>query len=58
MVPVTVAGQSGTARAAMYSYSGADLSAIHRVGNVGFSGGVGQVGLPGYSMSLLVVPIE
>ncbi len=57
-VPVTVAGQNGSATAAMYSYTGADLSAIHRVENVAFGAGAGRVVLPGYSMSMLVLPVE
>ena len=57
-VPVTVAGQTETASAATYSYTGADLSAIHKVGNVAFRAGVGSLVLPGYSMSMLVLPVE
>ncbi len=57
VVPVTVAGQAGAASAVMYSYTGADLSAIHLVGRVGFSAGVAGVTLPGYSMSMLVLPV-
>ena len=57
-MPVTVAGQTGAASAAMYSYTGADLSAIHRVGNVAFSAGAADVTLPGYSMSMLVLQVQ
>ncbi len=57
-VPVTVAGQAGSAVAAMYSYTGADLTAIHRVANVAFGAGAATVTLPGYSMNMLVLPVE
>ncbi len=57
-VPVAVAGQTGAASAAMFSYTGADLSAIHRLGNVAFSAGAASVVLPGYSMSMLVLTVE
>ena len=56
--PVSIAGQTGAALAAMYSYTGADLTAIHRVGNVSFNAGSAKVTLPAYSMSLLVVPVQ
>ena len=56
-VPVTLAGQSGAAKAAMYSYTGADLTAIHRVAGVAFSAGAATVTVPAYSMSMLVVPL-
>ena len=57
VVPVSVAGQSGAAKAEMYSYTGADLSAIHRVANVAFQSGAASVTLPGYSMSMIVLTL-
>ena len=57
-VPVSVAGQTRAGLAAMYSYTGADLSAIHRVADVGFSAGTARVVLPGYSMSMIVLAID
>ena len=55
--PLTVAGQTGAAKAAMYSYTGADLTAIHRVANVAFSGGSATVTVPAYSMNMVVIPL-
>jgi hypothetical protein len=58
VTPVSVSGQTGNVSAQLYSYSNADLTAIHRLANVGFKAGVGRVTLPGYSMNMLVVPVE
>ena len=57
-VPVTVAGQAGSSSAVMYSYTNADLTAIHQVADVAFSGGTATVVVPGYSMSMLVVAVK
>ncbi len=57
-IPVTVAGQTGNASAQVYSYSGADLTAIHRQANAAFSAGAATVNLPAYSMNMLVVPLK
>jgi hypothetical protein len=57
-VPVMVAGQTASVSAAMYGYSGADLTAIHVLPKVAFKAGVGSVTLAGYSMSLLVIPLK
>ena len=57
-VPVMVAGQTGAASATMYSYTGADLSAIHQVANVAFSGGAATVTVPAYSMNMLVLAVK
>lgn len=42
---------TGTAR--VWSYTGADLTAIHQVGNVGFNAGTANVVMPAMSMSVL-----
>jgi hypothetical protein len=57
-VPVTVAGQTKNASALVYQYSGADLTAIHQLPNVGFLAGAANVLVPAYSMSLLVLPLK
>jgi hypothetical protein len=57
-VPLSVAGQTGRVSAVMYGYSGADLTAIHRLANVVVASGAAQVPMPGYSMALLVVPLS
>jgi len=56
--PINVAGQAGTASAGMYSYSGADLTAIHKLKNIAFTAGAASVTVPAYSMNLLVVPLH
>jgi hypothetical protein len=58
VTPVTVAGQTGNVAAAMYSYSGADLTAIHRLANVVFKAGAASVTVPGYSMNFLTVALN
>jgi hypothetical protein len=55
--PVTLV-QSVTGKAQMFSYSGADLGAIHRLAPVPFDAGTARVTIPGYSMNILVLPIE
>ena len=42
----------------MYQYSGADLTAIHKLPNVGFTAGAANVLVPAYSMNMLVVPLK
>jgi hypothetical protein len=42
----------------MYSYSGADLTAIHRLANVVFKAGAASVTVPGYSMNFLTVALN
>ncbi len=56
--PIMIEGQSGTTSALFYSYSNADLTAIHKQANVAFAAGDGSVTLPGYSMSMLVIPLN
>ena len=56
--PVTIANQTGTASALLYSYSGADLTAIHKLPNVPFSVGVASLTVPAMSMNMLVVPLH
>ena len=56
-VPVTLA-QPVTANAQMFSYSGADLTAIHKLAPVPFSGGAGSVAVPGLSMNMLVMSVK
>ena len=55
-VPVTLA-QPVTARAQMFSYSGADLAAIHNLAPVPFSAGSANMVVPGYSMNIVVLPV-
>ncbi len=56
-VPVTLA-QPVTARAQMFSYSGQDLTAIHKLAPVPFSAGAASVAVPGFSMNILAIPIK
>ena len=56
--PVLVTGQTGTTNATFYSYSNADLTAIHKLANVPFSAGEGTVTLPAYSMNMLVILLD
>jgi hypothetical protein len=56
--PVTVAGQSKNVSAQMYSYSGSDLTAIHRVADVAFVAGAANVTVPAYSMNLIVAEVQ
>ncbi len=57
-VPVTVAGQATHAAAAVYQYSGADLTAIHHEPDIKFAAGAANVLVPAYSMNLLVLPLK
>jgi hypothetical protein len=57
-VPVSVAGQTKNASAAMYQYSGADLTAIHQLAKVKFVAGAANVLVPAYSMNMLVMPLK
>jgi len=56
--PVTVAGQTGTANALFYSYSATDLTAIHKLPNILFNGGMANVMVPAMSMNMLMVPLH
>ncbi len=56
-VPVSVAAQTATVSATVYSYTGADLTAIHQQAGVPFAAGSATVTLPGYSMTMLVIPL-
>lgn len=56
--PILVEGQAGTTNATFYSYSNADLTAIHKLANVPFSAGRGSVTLPAYSMNMLVILLD
>ena len=56
--PVTIAGQSGPASAAWYSYSGADLTAIHKLANTLFDAGTANVTVPAWSMNFLAIPLH
>ncbi len=56
--PILVTGQTGTTNATFYSYSNADLTAIHRLANVPFNAGEGTVTLPAYSMNMLVILLD
>ncbi|WP_428485254.1 glycoside hydrolase family 44 protein [Rhodopila sp.] len=56
--PIRIAGQTGTTNAAFYSYGNADLTAIHKLANVPFSAGTGNVTLPAYSMNMLVILLD
>lgn len=56
--PVTIAGQTGAASAAAYSYSGVDLAAIHQLPAVAFNAGTANVRVPAMSMNMLVVPLH
>ncbi len=57
-VPVSVAGQTATAGAQAWSYSGADLTAIQRLPNVAFTAGAASVTVPAYAMQMLVLPVQ
>jgi hypothetical protein len=57
-IPVSIAGQTGQASATLYRYSGADLTAIHKLANVAVAAGAVSLVLPAYSMSMLVVPLK
>ena len=54
---VTLANPAPTGRAQVFGYSGADLTAIHKLAPVAFTAGAASVTLPGYSMTMLVVPL-
>jgi hypothetical protein len=54
--PVSFRGQTPNGSAAMYSYSGADLTQFHQLANVAFSNGKATVAVPAMSMNMLVVP--
>ncbi len=56
--PVTLTNPAPTATAQLFSYSGADLAAIHKLAGVKFNAGAASVTLPGYSMLMLVVPLR
>ena len=55
--PVTLANPAPTGNAQAFSYSGADLTAIHKLAPVTFSAGAANVTPPGYSTTMLVVPL-
>ncbi len=56
--PVMIEGQTGMTGALFYSYSNADLTAIHKLANVEFNAGKGSVTLPAYSMNMLVILLD
>jgi hypothetical protein len=56
--PVKIQGQTDTVSAALYRYSGADLTAIQQMPAVTITAGAATLKLPGYSMSMLVVPVQ
>jgi len=56
--PITVAGQTGAAMASLYSYSGADVTAIHRLPDASFNVGTASVMVPAMSMNMLVIPLH
>jgi hypothetical protein len=56
--PITIAGQTGTVSAALYNYTGANLTAIEPQPAVTVTAGTATLTLPAYSMSMLVVPIQ
>jgi hypothetical protein len=58
VAPVSVAGQTSKVSATMYSYSGADLTAIHKLTNVVFTAGAANVTVPAYSVNMLTVPVN
>ena len=55
---VSVAGLTKAVQASWYSYSEADLTAIHKLSKVAFSAGQATPVLPAYSMNMLVIPID
>jgi len=55
--PILIEGQTAPASALFYSYSNADLTAIHKLANVALNAGAGNVTLPAYSMNMLVIPL-
>ena len=56
--PITVVGQTGTASAFLYNYSGADVTAIRKLPNVPFNVGMASLTVPAMSMNMLVVPLH
>lgn len=56
--PLSIEGQTGITKAEWYSYSNADLTALHKLTDVSLNAGQATVTLPGYSMNMLVIPIE
>lgn len=56
-VPVTLANPATTGTARMWSYTGADLTAIHQAADVAFSAGAANVIAPPMSMSVLSLPV-
>jgi len=56
--PILIEGQTGPKSALFYSYSNADLTAIHKLANVALNAGAGNVTLPAYSMNMLVIPLN
>ena len=57
LTPVTLANPAPTAVAQMFSYSGADLTAIHKLPSILFSSGNADITVPAMSMNILVVPL-
>ena len=57
VTPVTLANPAPTAVAQMFSYGGADLTAIHKLPSFLFSSGTAAVKVPAMSMNLVVVPL-
>ena len=56
--PITIAGQTNTVSAALYSYTAANLTAIQPQPSVTVTAGAATLTLPSYSMSMLVIPIQ
>ena len=54
--PITLSHPAPTASAQFYSYSGADLTAIHALGPVAFKRGQATVTVPAMSMNIVVLP--
>jgi hypothetical protein len=55
IIPVSIANPAPTGKARFFSYSGADLSAIHTLSPVKFAAGTGAVPLPAWSMNVLEI---
>ncbi len=56
--PITLANPAPTSSAQMFSYSGADLTAFHKLANIAFTAGAASVTVPAYSMNMLVIPLK
>ena len=57
-VPVSIADPAPTAKAQWFSYSGSDLTAIHKLAPVAFTAGKASITVPALSMNMIVVPLK